>query len=421
VSVRVTSLPSGLAVVTETTPHLRTAAIGVFVAAGSRYERASEHGLSHFIEHMAFKGTRRRSAREIAEAIENVGGDLNAETGVERTSYFARVLGGDVALALDVIGDLLTESAFDPHELEREKNVILQEIGSVEDTPDDLVFDLLTATAWPDQPIGRPILGTRERVEAFDRAAIDDYLTRRYSAGGTIVAAAGAVSHDHILELVHSRLERLPVAPAPAEEGASAYRGGETRIRRRLEQTHVVIGFEGRPVGAPDHDAAQVFAAAVGGGMSSRLFQEVREKRGLAYSIYGFHWDFIDTGLFGFYAGSADKDAAEVVAASLDCLAEAAHALDEAEIRRVKAQMKVSLVSAFEQPAARVHQLSRQMQVYGRPLSFDEMLARVDAVTVEDVRKTGAAMLRSPPAAAVIGAVGKVPGQAKIARALKGV
>ena len=419
-SVQVTSLPSGLSVVTETTPYLKTAAIGVFVAAGTRYERAGEHGLSHFIEHMAFKGTRRRNAREIAEAIENVGGDLNAETGVERTSYFARVLGSDVALALDVIGDLLTESAFDPNELEREKNVILQEIGSVEDTPDDLVFDLLTATAWPDQPIGRPILGTRERVEAFDRAAIDDYLTRRYSAGATVVAAAGAVEHDHVLELVQSRLERLPAAPATPEEGA-AYRGGETRRGRRLEQTHVAVAFEGRPVGAPDHDAAQVFAAAVGGGMSSRLFQEVREKRGLAYSIYGFHWDFIDTGLFGFYAGSADKDAAEVVAASLDCLAEAAHALDEAEIRRVKAQMKVSLVTAFEQPAARVHQLSRQMQIYGRPLSFDEMLARVDAVTVEDVRKTGAAMLRSPPAVAVIGAVGKVPGQAKIARALKGL
>ena len=419
-SVQVTSLPSGLTVITETTPHVRTAAIGVFVAAGTRYERASEHGLSHFIEHMAFKGTRRRSAREIAEAIENVGGDLNAETGIERTSYFARLLGSDVELALDVMGDLLTESAFDPDELEREKNVILQEIGSVEDTPDDLVFDLLTATAWPDQAIGRPILGTRQGVEAFDRAAIDDYLGRRYSAGATIVAAAGAVEHDQILALAQSRLEKLHAASAPAEERA-AYRGGETKLRRRLEQTHVVVGFEGRPAGAPDHDAAQVFAAAVGGGMSSRLFQEVREKRGLAYSIYGFHWDFIDTGLFGFYAGSADGDAAEVVAASLDCLAEATQGLEELEIRRVKAQMKVSLVSAFEQPAARVHQLSRQMQVYGRPLSFDEMLARVDAVTVEEVRKTGAAMLRSPPAVAAVGAVGKVPGRAKIARALKGL
>ena len=419
-SVQVTSLPTGLAVVTETVPHVKTAAIGVFVGAGSRYEFADEQGLSHFIEHMAFKGTRRRSAREIAETIENVGGDLNAETGVERTSYFARVLGSDAPLALDVIGDLLTNSAFDPEELEREKNVIVQEIGAVEDTPDDLVFDLLTATAWPNQPLGRPILGTREGVEAFDRAAIDGYLGRRYSAGATVVAAAGAVNHDHILALAQSHFARLPAAPVPAETRA-AYRGGETKRSRRLEQTHVVVGFEGRPADAPDHDAAQVFAAAAGGGMSSRLFQEVREKRGLAYSIYGFHWDFIDTGLFGFYAGSADRDAAEVVAASLDCLAEAAHGLDESEIRRTKAQMKVSLVTALEQPAARVHQLSRQMQVYGRPLSFDEILARIDAITVEEVRKTGAAMLRSRPTLTVIGAVGKVPGQAKIAAALKGV
>ena len=419
-SVQITSLSTGLAVVTETAPHVKTAAIGVFVGAGSRYERAGEHGLSHFIEHMAFKGTRRRSAREIAETIENVGGDLNAETGVERTSYFARVLGSDTELALDVIGDLLTNSVFAPEELEREKNVIVQEIGAVEDTPDDLVFDLLTATAWQDQPIGRPILGTREGVEAFDRASIDQYLSRRYSAGATVVAAAGAVEHDDILALAQSRLEGLQTAPAPAE-GLAAYTGGETKVKRRLEQTHIVVGFEGRRANAPDHDAAQVFAAAVGGGMSSRLFQEVREKRGLAYSIYGFHWDFIDTGLFGFYAGSADRDVAEVVAASLDCLAEAAHGLEEAEIRRAKAQMKVSLVTALEQPGARVHQLSRQMQIYGRPLSFDEMMARVDAITVEDVRKTGAAMLRSSPAVAVIGAVGKAPGQARIARALKGV
>ena len=188
-SVQVTSLPTGLAVVTETAPHVKTAAIGVFVEAGSRYEHTAEHGLSHFIEHMAFKGTRRRNAREIAETIENVGGDLNAETGVERTSYFARVLARDADLVLDVIGDLLTESAFAPEELEREKNVVVQEIGAVEDTPDDLVFDLLTATAWPDQPIGRPILGTREGVGAFDRAAIDLYLGRRYSAGATVVSS----------------------------------------------------------------------------------------------------------------------------------------------------------------------------------------------------------------------------------------
>ncbi len=419
-SVRATTLPSGLAVVTDASRHVRTAAVGAFVAAGSRHESVAEHGLSHLLEHMAFKGTRRRSAREIAEAIEDVGGDLNAETGVERTGYFARVIGSDVGLALDVLGDILTDSVFDAAELEREKNVIVQEIGAVEDTPDDYVFDLLTASAWPDQAIGRPILGTREGVGGFDREAIDCYLRRRYGASSTVVAAAGAVDHDEIVELVQSRLANLPSGePAPLKP--ADYRGGEARLKRKLEQTHVVLAFEGRPVGALDHDAAQVFAAATGGGLSSRLFQEVREKRGLAYSIYSFHWDYADTGLFGVYAGSADRDAAEVVAASLDCLAQAAHSLEEGEIRRARAQMKVSLLTALESPAARAQQLARQMQIYGRLLSLDEMIARVDAVSADAVRKTGAAMLRSAPTVAAIGAVAKVPGRAQVAEALRGV
>ena len=419
-SVQVTTLPSGLVVATDAMSQLQTAAVGVFVAAGSRHESLDEHGLSHLLEHMAFKGTRRRSARDIAEAIEDVGGDLNAETGVERTGYFARVMGGDVGLALDVIGDILTDSQFDPAELEREKNVIIQEIGAVEDTPDDLVFDLLTAGAWPDQAVGRPILGTRERVSAFGRDAIGEYLHRHYSRTAMVVAAAGAVDHGETVAMASSRLDALPQTAAVAHTPAE-YRGGEIRLRKRLEQTHVVVGFEGRRVGALDRDAAQVFAAAAGGGMSSRLFQEVREKRGLAYSIYSFHWDYSDTGLFGFYAGSADRDAAEVVAASIDCLAEAAHGLSEAEIRRAKAQMKVSLAASLESPGARAQQLARQIQVYGRPLAIDEMIARVDAISVEDVSKTGAAMLRSTPTVATIGAVGKVPGQAKIAEALRGV
>jgi predicted Zn-dependent peptidase len=418
--IRVTTLPSGLAVVTEASAHAHTAAVGVFVAAGSRHESPAEHGLSHLLEHMAFKGTRRRSARDIAEAIEDVGGDLNAETGVERTAYFARTLGADVPLALDVIGDILTDSLFNPEELEREKNVIVQEIAAVEDTPDDLVFDLLTASAWPGQAIGRPILGTRERVGAFDRTAIEAYLHGHYGASAVVLAAAGAVDHDEIADLARSRLGGLSAA-APRPITPAAYRGGETRRKRKLEQTHVVVAFEGRPVASPDHDAAALFAAAAGGGMSSRLFQDVREKRGLAYSIYAFHWDYSDTGLFGFYAGSADRDAAEVVSASLDCLAEAAHALTDREIERAKAQMKVSILAALESPAARVHQLARQMQVYGRPLALDEMIARVERISGADVRKTGAGMLKSPPTLAAIGAVAGVPGRARIAEALRGV
>jgi len=420
VSVQVTTLPSGLTVVTDATRHVKTAAIGVFVAVGSRHESTGEHGLSHLIEHMAFKGTRRRSAREIAEAIEDVGGDLNAETGVERTGYFARVLGGDAALALEILGDILTDSQFHEDELEREKNVIVQEIGAVEDTPDDLIFDLLTSSAWPDQAIGRPILGTRERVGAFDRITIDGYLRKHYSAPAMVVAAAGAVEHDDIVSLAGTHLEGLSRARAPLHAPA-VYRGGEVKLPKRLEQTHLVVGFEGRSSGAADLEAALVFAAAAGGGMSSRLFQEVRERRALAYSIYAFHWDYSDSGLFGFYAGSADRDAAEVAEASIDCLAEAAHGVSETEIRRAKAQMKVSMVAALESPGARAQQIARQLQIHGRPVSIEEMMARIDAVSAEDVRKTGAAMLRSPPTVATIGAVGKVPGEAKVAEALRGV
>jgi predicted Zn-dependent peptidase len=420
VSVKVTTLPSGLAVVTDATPHLKTVSLGVLIHVGSRHETSNEHGLSHLLEHMAFKGTRRRSARDIAETIEDVGGDLNAETGVEGTGYFARVMGEDAPLALDILGDILTDSQFDPVELEREKNVVVQEIGAVEDTPDDYVFDLLTSAAWPDQAIGRPILGTREGVGAFDRDAIDHYLHEHYAAPAMVVAAAGALDHDEIVALAAQRLEAVASELGP-KQAAARYRGGESKLRKRLEQTHIVIGFEGRAVGAPEHDAAQVFAAVVGGGMSSRLFQEVREKRGLAYAIHAFHWAYSDTGLFGFYAAAADRDAAEVVTASLDCLAEAAHGVSETEVRRAKAQMKVSLAAALESPGARTHQLGRQMQVYGRPLSLDELTARVEAITVEDVRTAGANMLRSAPTVAAIGAASKAPGQSRVAEALRGV
>ena len=418
-SVRLTTLPTGLRVVTDASGDLRTASLGVFVAAGSRNESESEHGLSHLLEHMAFKGTATRNARAIAETIENVGGDLNAETGVEQTAYFARVLGEDVDLALDVIADILTDSRFDPEELAREKNVILQEIGSVEDAPDDFVFDLFTAAAWPSQPIGRPILGTRESVGGFDRGAIAAYLRRHYRAGAAIVAAAGAVDHDRIVARAQSLL--APLGAAKAEPPASAaYHGGESIVKKRLEQTHVVVGFEGRAITAPDHDAAHVFAAAAGGGMSSRLFQEVREKRGLAYSIYSFHWGFSDCGLLGFYAGSAPKDAGEVVRAALDCLAEAAVRIDAAEVDRAKAQFKVSTLTALESPSARAQQLARQTLIYGAPLSLDAMLARIAAISVDDVRQAGAAMLRSPPTVAAIGGVGKALDAAAVAERLKG-
>jgi predicted Zn-dependent peptidase len=416
-SARLTQLESGLRVVTDANASVRTAAIGVFAGVGSRDEREEEHGLAHLLEHMAFKGTRRRNALDIAATIENVGGDLNAETSAEQTGYFAHVLGQDAPLALDLLADIYVDSQFDPEELKREKDVILQEIGAVEDTPDDLVFDLISETAWPEQALGRPILGTRASVAAFEAPAIRGYLGRNYRAGSTLVVGAGAIEHDRLVELAAEKFSGLAPASASLAEAAS-YRGGERLLKKSLEQTHVVIAFEGCGVKSGAHDAAQVFAAAAGGGMSSRLFQEVREKRGLAYAINAFHWGYVETGLFGFYAGCAPAKAGELVAAALDCLSEASQSLDEAEVRRAKAQMKVSTLAALESPLARIHQLARQTFVHGEPLTLDVITRRIEAVGVEDARAAGAAMLRSALTFVAIGKVGRGVGAASAARRL---
>jgi predicted Zn-dependent peptidase len=417
-SARLTTLPSGLRIVTDANPQLRTASIGLFVAAGSRHEREEEHGLSHMLEHMAFKGTGAHNALEIAEAIENVGGDLNAETGVEQTGYFAHVLKEDVGLALDLLAEIYCDSRFDREELEREKGVIIQEIGAVEDTPDDLVFDHLSAAAWAGQAIGRPILGTRETVGGFDRGAIAAYLKRHYRAGATVVAAAGAVDHDEIVARADKALRSLGGEPAPALT-AARYTGGEALTKKGLEQTHIVIGFAGRAIGEEGHDAAQIFATAVGGGMSSPLFQEVREKRGLAYAVNAFHWSFADAGLFGVYAGCAAAKAGELMVAALDTIAQSALKLDEAAVERAKAQMKVATLSVLEQPGARAQQLARQLFAYGRLIDLEEAIARIERIDVAAVRRVGAEMLLSAPTVAAIGRVGRVMTAEKVARRLK--
>jgi len=416
-SVRLTTLPSGLRIVTDANPALRTAALGLFFSAGSRNERESEHGLSHLLEHMAFKGTSRRNAREIAEVIENVGGDLNAETGVEQTGYFAHVLKEDAGLALELLAEIVCDSVFDPEELKREKDVIAQEIGAVDDTPDDLVFDLWSAAAYRDQAIGRPILGTRATVASFDRAAISAYLAREYHAGACVVAAAGAVDHDALVETAARALGALSGQP-PKPPASARYTGGEILTKKSLEQTHIVLGFSGVGLTDPDHDAAQIFVTAVGGGMSSPLFQELREKRGLAYSVNAFHWSFADAGLFGLYAGCAGAKAGELMAAGLDTLSQAAHKLDPAAVARGKAQMKVGTLSVLEQPSARAQQLARQIFAYGRVLSLDELIARIAAVDADAAQAAGARMLATAPTVAAIGGVGKVFGLEKVARRL---
>ncbi len=407
-SVEITTLPSGLRIVTDQMAHLETASMGVFVGAGSRHERADEHGLAHLLEHMAFKGTRRRSARDIADEIEMAGGDLNAATSTEHTAYYAHLLAGDIPLALDILADVLTESTFDPAELEREKNVILQEIRAVEDTPDELVFELLNAAAFPDQPIGRPILGTPAHVTGFGRDAIGAYVETHYRTGATVIAAAGRIEHDALCEEASRRFSKFPAAGLAPETAPALYQGGDKRLKRRLEQVHIAVGFEGLRYTHQDFYALQLFANAVGGGMSSRLFQEVREARGLAYSISAFLWSYSDCGLFGFYAATDGKNGGELMRVALDCLGRAASDLSDAEIQRAKAQMKVSLLAALENPAARCEQIARMMIAFNRVLSRDEIVCAIDRLEAPQIRAAGARALASAPAVAAIGPAAKV-------------
>ncbi|MEX0841097.1 MAG: pitrilysin family protein [Xanthobacteraceae bacterium] len=402
-SVEVTRLPSGLSIVTDAMPHLETASLGVWVGSGGRDERPDEHGISHLLEHMAFKGTTRRTARQIAEEIEAVGGDLNAATSSETTAYYARVLKADVPLALEVLSDILADPTFDPTELRREQHVIVQEIGASEDSPDDIVFDHLQETAFPKQPLGRSILGTRESVRSFDGVRLRAYLARNYKAPDVIVAAAGAVEHGAVVSEVERRFASFS-GPAAATPEPARFGGGIHIESRDLEQVHLTLALQGVPQLDPSLYSLQVFTSALGGGMSSRLFQEVRENRGLCYAIYAFHMPYIDTGMFALYSGTAETDAPELMRVVVDQITAAADNLSETEVARAKAQMKAGLLMALESSRTRAEQLGRQMLAYGRPIPLSEIVAKVEAVTVESARAAGRRLITgSRPAVAVLG------------------
>ncbi|MDB5511565.1 MAG: processing peptidase [Enterovirga sp.] len=403
-AVRISRLPNGLTVATESISGVKTATIGVWVATGSRNERDEEHGLSHLIEHMAFKGTERRSTRQIAEDIENVGGEINAATSTEFTSYTARVLSEDVGLAVDVLGDILTGSLFDAAELAREKNVILQEYASVEDSPDDVVSDTFMETAFSGQAIGRPILGRPDTIARFDAATIRAFMAREYTPGRMVLAAAGNVEHARLVELAAAALGGLPSTEAP-EPPAASYTGGERRLRRKLEQANVLLGLPGVSFRDPAYFATHMFAQALGGGLTSRLWHEVRETRGLAYSIDAFHWPFTDCGIFGIGAGTSGSDLAELLDVITTTARQAVRDLEGAELARARAQLKVAMLAALETPGGRIDRAARQLLAWGRVIPPEETIAHVDAVTVEEVRLAGAQALSGPPTLAAIGPI----------------
>jgi len=383
--IRLDTLSNGVRVVTEQMPGLESASLGVWIAAGTRHERAKENGIAHFLEHMAFKGTKRRSALQIAEEIEDVGGYLNAYTSREVTAYYARVLKQDVGLALDVIADIVLNPVFDPREIEVERGVILQEIGQALDTPDDVIFDWLQEVAFPDQPMGRSILGPAERVRAFSRDDLAGFVAQHYTPERMILSAAGAVDHDEIMRLAEAAFGHLKRSGGEIFEPAG-FIGGERRELKTLEQVHFTLGLEGPAYGDAAIHTAQVYAGALGGGMSSRLFQEAREKRGLCYTIYAAAGAYSDTGMITIYAGTGAEEIEGLALLTIDELRRAADDMSAAEVERARAQMKAGLLMGLEGASARAERLARQVAIWNRVIPLEETVEKIDAVDLAGVR-----------------------------------
>ena len=408
-TVNLTTLDNGFRIVTEHMPGLQSAAIGIWVLAGARHEEARENGIAHFLEHMTFKGTATRSALEIAEVIEDVGGYINAFTSREVTAYYVRVLEADVPLALDVLADILRQPVFDPAEIEIERGVILQEIGQALDTPDDVIFDWLQEMAYPDHPLGRTILGAEARVRGFSRGDLTAFVGKHYQPGQMILSAAGAVDHGALVKMAEGLFGDMPAQPfIPAARAQFA--GGESRTEKELEQAHFALAFESPDYTDPQIYAAQIYSSALGGSMSSRLFQEIREKRGLCYSIYAQAGAYADTGMMTIYAGTSGDQLAGLAQLTIDELKRAAGDISEAEIDRARAQMKAGLLMGLESPSNRAERLARMLQIWGRVPALDEVVAQIDSVTLGDVRVLAERIAANAPAAlALYGPVAGAP------------
>ncbi len=417
-SVEIHRLSNGLRIVTEPMPGLHSAAIGIWVTAGGRHERIEQNGIAHFLEHMAFKGTPTRSSLRIAEEIEDVGGYINAYTGKEMTAYYARVLRADVPRALNILADIVLNPVFDAPDIEVERGVILQEIGQALDTPDDVIFDLLQDAAFPDQPFGRTILGPSERVSAFAKPDLAGFVREHYGPGQLILAAAGAIDPAAVVRDAEALFGHLQPRPGLAVLPAR-FRSGERRQDRDLEQAHVAMTFEGPGVRAETAYAAQIYASILGGGMSSRLFQELREKRGLCYTTFAQAAAYDDTGMITLYAGTGPDQIRELMDVTANELRRAAEGFSTAEIDRARAQMKAGLLMGLESPSSRAERLARMISVWDRVPELDETVAKIDAVSARTLRAFGEDLVaRADPALALIGPVGDAPDRAELSRRL---
>ncbi|WP_417724856.1 M16 family metallopeptidase [Salipiger sp.] len=413
-TVELTTLKNGLRIVSERMPSMKSAALGVWVTAGGRNERLEQNGIAHFLEHMAFKGTRTRTALQIAEAIEDVGGYINAYTSREVTAYYARVLENDTRLALDVISDILLNPVFDGKEIETERHVILQEIGQALDTPDDVIFDWLQEKAYADQALGRTILGESANIRRFGREDLSDFVREHYGPDQMILSAAGAIDHATLVEQAEALFGGLKPRDALSADPAR-FVGGEIRREKKLEQAHFALAFEGPGYRDPAFYTAQIYAIALGGGMSSRLFQEIREKRGLCYTIFAQNGAYEDTGLTTIYAGTSGEEVAELAGLTIDEMKRAASDMTPEEVARARAQMKAGLLMGLESPSSRAERMARMVQIWGEVPPIEDAVAKIDNVTTGDVRlfaETIAA--QSPAALALYGPVSGAPDLASL-------
>ncbi|MDH5722156.1 MAG: insulinase family protein [Alphaproteobacteria bacterium] len=386
-SIQITTLPNGLRVATDSVPSVDSVAVGVWIGVGARHEDLAYNGTAHMVEHMLFKGTKKRDAREIAEVIENVGGHMNAYTGREITSYHIHLLKEDLPLALDVLSDIVQHSTMPEDEVERERGVILQEIGMCADTPDDIIFDHYFETAYPDQTLGAPILGTTEIISAMQRKTLMDYVEKFYTPQNMVVCAAGNLDHETFVAQVAEQFCDLP-ADKDFDKAVAAYKGGENRAEKDLEQSHIILGFKGISRLSDQYYAAQVLSNLLGGGMASRLFQEIREKRGLVYSIYSFHSAFLDCGQFGVYAGTGPDKLPELVPVVCDEIVKLADTLTEEELDRAKAQLRATTLMARESMMRRVDQNAKSLIFRGKireSAEIIESINNVDMGTTKDV------------------------------------
>ncbi len=409
-----TKLPNGLRVITDTVETVESVAVGIWCDVGTRHENMAHNGVAHMVEHMMFNGTKTRTSKDIVEQIETVGGQMNAYTSRENTAYYVHLLKEDVGLALDVLSDMIQRSTFPDVDLEKERGVIIQEIGMTNDTPDDLVFDLYQECAYPKQSLGAPILGTAKIIEEMKKSTLFDYVQNFYNPQNLVISAAGNITHEEMLKHVQKCFNALPISKK-SEFQVADYKGGFIYEEKELEQAHVVLGFQGVSKISPDYHAAITLSTIMGGGMSSRLFQEVREKHGLVYSVYSAHGAFHDDGQFEIYAGTGPEKLKQLVPVICDEVMKITQeAVSEAELNRAKSQLRASVLMGRESMLSRANRQAKYMMNFDADFDLNELLAKIDAVDVQSIQTIAGKIFSTLPTVAALGPLSEMESYDKI-------